>query len=589
MHQEERKTKERYVVAIELGSSKAKIGVAGFDPDDERHTLTVYNTASMPTVDSVRYGRIANIREVTSIVNSLLESVAKKSPIEDRSILSVYLSVGGRSLKSRHISARKVLPERREITEELVEGLQSDAIDSMATSDEILCVEPVRYNVNNMPTPRPVGVLGSRLSGEFTAVVCHPSNRNDMEEVVSERVGLNISGISIRPISIAHLVLSPQETNAGCMLVDFGAETITVSIYKKYALQYLATIPLGSRLITKDLATALALTEEEAEALKINLANAIPEKSDNPEEVQTLETVNAVVTARLADIIANIAAQPGFAKMTPESLPSGIILTGGGAKLRNFANVLSTQTKMKVRVATIPVDIIINDSELASPDNIDLIALLNESAECARSEDSIECLSAATTREEPVVKEYGSVDTSAAHVSEKTERKTAAKENEPAVIFDFTGEGKKVAKREETNYENQNYGHVAAAFGGGQHENVQKGGVIDYVDHGEDQDFTDFLDDEDVERIEKQRKKAEEQKIAKEKAEAKARAEKEKLMIKREKEKELRQKEKEKQEEIKANKRREKINTPGRLDKLMGRINTWMSGLSGDDESADMD
>lgn len=388
-----RAANEKYVVALELGSSQAKIGVAGFDPADANHTLTVYNAATLPTVDSVRYGRINNIREVTETVTSLLEAVEKQHPIEDRKILGVYISIGGLSMKSRQIKARQVLPGRREITEDLIERLREDAIDSMSTADELICVEPVRFHVDNMPNPRPVGSLGTRLAGEFTAVVCNPSNKNDIIDVVADRVGLSIAGVSVRPLALAHLILSASETNAGCMLVDFGAETITVSIYKKYALRYLVTIPLGSRLITRDLSATMALTEEEAEDLKIKMANALPDKADDSDEPSKLrETVNAVVQARLADIVANIAAQPEFAGFKPEDLPAGIILTGGGAKLRNFARLLESNTRMKVRIATLPPDIIITDSSLSATDNLDLIALLNEGAEASRTNPEVECL-----------------------------------------------------------------------------------------------------------------------------------------------------------------------------------------------------
>lgn len=453
-------SKEKFVVAIELGSSRAKIGIAGFDPADPEHKLTVYNTATLPTVDSIRYGRIYNIREVTETVTKLLEAIDKKEPIKNRNILSTYVSIGGRSLKSHKISSHLVLPDRREITEELLERLQDDAVEGMTTDDELICIEPVRFSVDNIPTHRPVGSLGSGIAGEFTAVVCNPSNKQDLMNVVTDRVNLSINGVSVRPIALAHLVLSPQETNAGCMLVDFGAETITVAIYKKYALQYLATIPIGSRLITRDIAAALALTEDEAEALKIKSANAMPSADDRVEEPQVQEVINTAVCARLADIIANITAQPEFAGFSDLGLPAGIILTGGGAKLKNFARLLQTQTHSKVRVATLPPGIIINDPETGATDNLDLIALLNEGAENMREAGTPECVAAAAVRE-------------------------------PEVVFDITAAKKQPAPQQHEEPEEpefassaDDYGYDHGAFGNDDSELVK---VIDYTDDEEDE------------------------------------------------------------------------------------------------------
>lgn len=391
----EQHSNEKLVVALSLGSSRAKIGIAGFNPDDPDHRLTVYDMVQMPTVDSVRYGRINNIREASATVGDLLRKIDKKPFLEGRSILSTYISIGGRSLKATKISGRIELPTRTEITEELIDRLREDAVRNLKTTDELICIEPIRFTVDNMPTPRPVGSLGSRIAGEFTAVVCNQSNKNDIIDLVTDRVGLGISGISVSPLALAHLVLSPQETNAGCMLVDIGAETITVAIYKKYALQYLATIPIGSRLITRDMASVLALTEEEAETLKIRMADAMPDPAaPKGEDSRLQETVNAVVAARLADIIANIGAQPGFAGMSNDVLPAGIILAGGGARMPNIAPLLQSQTGMKVRIATVPPDIYITDDALSNIDNLDIIALLNESAESARLGSDPECMSA---------------------------------------------------------------------------------------------------------------------------------------------------------------------------------------------------
>ncbi len=548
-----RSDNEKFVVAVELGSSQAKIGVAGFDPADDTHTLTVYNAATLPTVDSVRYGRVNNIREVTETVTSLLEAVEKQYPIEGRKILGVYISIGGLSMKSRRIKARQVLPGRREITEDLIERLQEDAIDSMSTSDELICVEPVRFHVDNMPNPRPVGSLGTRLAGEFTAVVCNPSNKNDVVDVVADRVGLSISGVSVRPLALAHLVLSSSETNAGCMLVDFGAETITVSIYKNYALQYLATIPLGSRLITRDLSATMALTEEEAEDLKLKMANAMPDKADDTEEPSKLqEAVNAVVMARLADIVANIAAQPEFAGMKADELPAGIILAGGGAKLRNFARLLESQTRMKVRIATLPPDIIITDPSLSATDNLDLIALLNEGAEASRVNPEVECLTvpAPAQADEPAEK-YDPND----------------------VVVDFMADREVDNHLNERQRELEEWGYLPGDFGGDnpfEASPYQSAGTADVEPEPDDADEYGLMDDDDAERKREQKARRLRQQAEK------ARIEK----AKKEKE--------EKRRRDREERRAAAEGQPSRMDRIITKLTGLLSN-NYEDRSADLD
>lgn len=96
----------------------------------------------------------------------------------------------------------------------------------------------------------------------------------------------------IRPTAIADLVLTPDEKELGTALVDIGAETTTVAVYKEGTLAFVCTIPMGARLITFDLTSGFNITEEAAEAMKI----AFAAKAD----INDAELVGAYVNSRAA-------------------------------------------------------------------------------------------------------------------------------------------------------------------------------------------------------------------------------------------------------------------------------------------------
>jgi cell division protein FtsA len=70
-----------------------------------------------------------------------------------------------------------------------------------------------------------------------------------------------VNGIILSPLAVAKHVLSYDERQLGCMLVDLGAETTTVSIYKNDALIHIATLPFGGRNITRDIMSLNVLEE----------------------------------------------------------------------------------------------------------------------------------------------------------------------------------------------------------------------------------------------------------------------------------------------------------------------------------------
>ena len=80
----------------------------------------------------------------------------------------------------------------------------------------------------------------------------------------------------LAPLALADAVLSEAEKRGGCVLVDFGADTTTVSVYYKNILRHLAVIPLGGNNITKDIAS-LQMEEKDAETMKLKYGSAFTE------------------------------------------------------------------------------------------------------------------------------------------------------------------------------------------------------------------------------------------------------------------------------------------------------------------------
>jgi cell division protein FtsA len=76
------------------------------------------------------------------------------------------------------------------------------------------------------------------------------------------------------------VILTDTEKRTGCALVDFGADTTTIAVYKNNILRYLSVLPLGGNNITRDIC-ALQLEEDEAENLKVKYGNAIFETNDD--------------------------------------------------------------------------------------------------------------------------------------------------------------------------------------------------------------------------------------------------------------------------------------------------------------------
>ena len=322
----------KYIVAIEIGSSKIKGAVGTVDDNGEIKVLALEEEKK---IDAVRYGCIMNVAEVSDVVQSIVRKLENYSFISPNSIKAVYVGLGGRSLSAVQREVQRQLPDEIEISERIIEQTREEARNTPLADRDIVDVTARQYLVNKRVEANPVGVFGSEISAHFNLLTCRPQIRRNLNIVLCERLQLGINGCIVRPTAIADLVLTENEKRLGVMLVDFGAETTTVSIYKSNSLQYLVTIPLGSRNITRDI-TSLNCLEERAEELKKSIGCVNNQDASKIDGVDQIEISN-FVQARAGEIVANIVAQIEYAGYKTTDIPSGIVVVGGGAKLHEGA------------------------------------------------------------------------------------------------------------------------------------------------------------------------------------------------------------------------------------------------------------
>ena len=367
----------RYIVAIEIGSSKIHGAVAQVDSDSG--AIQVIASEVQHAANSVRHGRVSNVQEVSDLVNGIVRKLENNQAVMPRKISEIYISLGGRSLTTVPTKASIDFANETEITADAIKRLKKEAEFGLTTTKSILDLLPRRYYVDNKEVTNMAGTFGTRASIDFTAIICAQENRANLERIKLDSPLLRRRNYLIRPLAIADMVLDSNERQLGCALVDFGAETTTLSIYKEGALQFAVTLPLGSRNVTRDLMGGLKLTEDRAEQLKIEHGNAINERPGGAPLSADQVDINQFVHARTGEIIANVIHQAEAAGYKVGDLPAGIVAVGGGARMRNFLSALSTQSKMRVRHGV--ADPQIHLCQGLDPDvDVDIIALLKAAA-----------------------------------------------------------------------------------------------------------------------------------------------------------------------------------------------------------------
>ena len=344
-------TKE-FIVAIELGSSKVT-GIAGQKNLDG--SINVLAVVKEESSSFIRKGVAYNIDKTALCISNIVKKLTTQLKTE---ITKVYVGVGGQSIRSVRNVITKELPADTKVTEQMVIDLM-DANNTVKYADqEILDVAIQEYKVDSQYQTDPVGIQCSRLEGNFLNILQRYNFYKNLNKCF-ENAGVNVAQMFISPIALADSVLTETEQRSGCALVDIGADTTTVSVYNKNILRHLAVIPLGSRNITKDIAS-LQIEESEAEKMKLKYGCAYTDNADidnnlklpiDQERSVDSRKFIEIVEGRLEEIIENVWNQIP-SDYYEKLLLGGIILTGGGSNIKNIEKAFYNYTHLdKIRVA----------------------------------------------------------------------------------------------------------------------------------------------------------------------------------------------------------------------------------------------
>lgn len=348
---------DKTIVAIELGSSKIS-GVAGQIMADG--SLRVLAYAGVPSSSCIRHGAVYNLDKTA---NAIAEVVERLNTILSTKVEKVYVGYNAKGLRSVISRVEHQFDEEAVVSQEVIDDMFQQCSEIEYDGYVNLFQESQEYVVDNKRGTEtdPMGVACRSLEGNYLNILL----KKQVADYIAQcfmMAQVEIVDGHVSPMVQADAVLTDDDRQQGCALVDYGADTTTVSVYKNGLLRYLRVIPLGSALITRDLSAILKIEPEQAEQLKCTygLCNLIGSQ-DNDETIVlnekkiSLNEIGEIIEARNEEIIRNVCGQikaSGYGDV----LYAGVVLTGGGSQLRQLDQAFKDlmPSMRQPRIATEP-------------------------------------------------------------------------------------------------------------------------------------------------------------------------------------------------------------------------------------------
>lgn len=342
-------------IGLDIGTTKIAVMIGKMNLFNKVEILGVGKSESL----GVSRGVVANIDKTVEAIQIAVEAAKKNAGID---FTEVVVGIAGQHIKSlQHRGALSRENAEEEITQIEVDKLTNDMRKiSLPPGDTIIHVLPQEFIVDNESTNEPVGRVGHRLEGNFHIITGQNSAVNNIARCV-KKAGLVVSDIILEPLASSDSVLTDEELEAGVALIDIGGGTTDIAIFYDNIIRHTSVIPLGGNIITEDIREAFGLTKKKAELLKIQCGNCFPESAKeneyitvpmlegrNPKEISSKKLAQCI-EARVQEIIDMANARirsSGFEK----KLAAGIVLTGGGAMLKNIKILTEKSTGIETRL-----------------------------------------------------------------------------------------------------------------------------------------------------------------------------------------------------------------------------------------------
>jgi cell division protein FtsA len=328
-----------YIAALDLGTSKM---LAMAVSKNREGVLTILGSEKMPSGNCIRRGYIHHVEETAGKVSSLVGRLSNRLQPK---LKKIYVGIGGQSLRTESYTVRKEI-NGATINQKLIDSIKEECFSYEPELAEVLDIVSSEFYLDGLLEPNPIDCECNVIEAKCQLILGRPSLKSCLIKSIEERAEIEIAGFFIAPLATATVALSEKEKELGCALIELGAGITYLSIYKGGLLRYLVAIPLGGNVITKDISAELNQLEQDAEDLKIKKGSALVETE--PEE-----KVDLIIEARCHEIIANIIEQIRLSGYET-ALAEGIVITGGGALLKNLLKAIRLQMgREDVRMAGI--------------------------------------------------------------------------------------------------------------------------------------------------------------------------------------------------------------------------------------------
>ena len=335
------------ICIIDLGTSKVSSILI-----DDAAKMTVKAFSSVET-QGIKKGSIINIGATS---DSIADSIRDLEMQSGEKIKEVNVAFSGEQISSTNSNGPVVIGQKEVTASDIQDALRISSTMKVPSDKTLLSVMPIEYIVDGQPgISDPMGMNGVRLEARTHLVYCSQNTKNNISKCVEEINNLKINKYFFNQLGAAECTLTNDQKELGICLIDIGAGTTDLTVYRGGSICFSKVLPNAGDYITESIAVNLKIPSYQAEEIKKKYGCAVADlASDEQLKITDVSSGNETTVSRvvLAEIVQqaltnilryciNTIEENGL----KEHIPAGYVVTGGTANLEGIKKLGDQMTQ----------------------------------------------------------------------------------------------------------------------------------------------------------------------------------------------------------------------------------------------------
>ncbi len=366
------------ICLLDLGTSK----ISAILVKNEPITPKVIAFSSIET-SGIKRGSIINISSTAKAVKDCINQIEKQA---DEKIKELHIGLSGEEISSTNSTGQVKITDREVTFRDIEKSLNMSKTMKVPNDKTLLYAVPSEYLIDGQNGIKdPLGMNGLKLEAKSHLIhFSKNSKENILKCIRLASKSLSVTNFYFNQLGVAEVVLNEEQKKLGVCLIDIGAGTTDISVYKNGSVLFSKVLPYAGDYVTESIALSLDISSSDAEQIKKKYGCAFS-------DIATEEMLKINVSGSSQSISRKVLAsqiEHSFSKILRHCVSSleenglinhiaaGFVLTGGSANLEGMVDLGEKVTKNNFKIGLPENNLPENSTKLLKPEFSAVLGLI---------------------------------------------------------------------------------------------------------------------------------------------------------------------------------------------------------------------